>query len=268
MNNELEKWAKRCTRQFNMLSAKYNKVYYTQSPLTDLADTIELMIVGINPAADKNGGTGISDLNAAEFLHGNPSWDSRFSTDGKIDKNWSKFPGNAHSLLGYCHDMRCDIDDDTKNVWTNLSPFASHRGSSDLPKELMDAGIKALSELIFILRPRKIVLLGTAAFSLLDRHKTDLPANTEIEHVSIIDGIPLEIGRIGTIPTVQICHPTGQWPISNRFTSIFLYLHSQFEITQDGIPIYSLQQVREKMRREVKLWVSRISVVEDRLIGH
>lgn len=268
MNKELERWAEQCTRRFNSLSAKYNKIYYAQSPLTNLSDTIELMVVGINPAAGENGGTGITNLNAAEFLNGNPSWNIRFSTDGKIDKDWSKFLGNAHSLLGYCNNMRCDtIDDDTKNVWTNLSPFASHKGSNDLPQELMTAGIKALLELIFILRPRKIVLLGTNAFNVLDRCKTNLPAEMEIEHLPIIDNIRLEIGRICTIPTVQICHPTGQWPISNRFTSIFLYLHSQFEITQGGVPICPLQQVRGKMQREIKSWVSRIAVVEDRLIG-
>lgn len=101
MNKELERWAEQCTRRFNSLSAKYNKIYYAQSPLTNLSDTIELMVVGINPAAGENGGTGITNLNAAEFLNGNPSWNIRFSTDGKIDKDWSKFLGNAHSLLGY-----------------------------------------------------------------------------------------------------------------------------------------------------------------------
>lgn len=270
MNKELKEWAEKYTKQFselsfNKLSAKHNKVYYTQSPLIDLTDTVDLMIVGINPAADKDGGNGVSNLTAVEFLKGNPAWNNRFSDDGKIV--WSKFIGNTHSLLGYRNDIRCDtIDDDAKTVWTNLTPFASHKGSNDLPKELMTAGIAALLELIGILKPRKIVLLGTKAFGLLDRYcKTNPQTNMAIEHLPIIDKIQFEIGRIGTIPTVQIVHPAGQWPISNKFTSIIFCLYNQCEIIQEGVPVYTLQEVQANMQKEIKLWVSMISVVDNRL---
>ncbi len=265
MNEKLQKWAEKYTQEFNILSAKHNKVYYTQSPLTDLTDMVELMIVGINPAAGKDGGASVANLNAAEFLKGNPAWDNRFSVDGKIV--WKKFIGNAHSLLGYRNDIRCEtIDDDAKTVWTNLTPFASHKGSGDLPKELMAAGVGALLELISILKPRKIVLLGADSFKILDRYSKESSASVAIEHLSIIDNIPFGIGRIGTIPTVQIVHPAGQWPISNKFTSIFFCLHNQCEIMQDGESVCTLQKVRDEMQKEIKLWVSRIAVVDDRLI--
>ena len=261
---ELKKWAEEYVPKFNKLSAEYRKVYYTQSPLNKLTGPAELMIVGINPA----GGDGTVCLDADGFLRGNPSWETRFSADGKLNKDWSKFLGNAHSLLGYRNDVRCDlIDDDSKTVWTNLTPFASPKGSRDLPGELMKVGVEALLRLIAIVKPRKIVLLRTNAFKILDRYcKSNSSENVAIDHLQVIENVGFEIGRIGTIPTVQIAHPAGHWPISNKFTSIFLYLHSLCEIVQDGMPVYELQQVREKMQSELKLWVSRIAAVDGRVV--
>ena len=257
MTTELRNWAEECTSRFNELSVTYGRAYYTQSPLNKLTGPAELMIVGINPAGDN----GITTLDADGFLRGNVAWNDRFSQDGKLNKEWNKFIGNTHSLLGYRNDVRCDmIDDDSKTVWTNLTPFVSRKGSVDIPWELMSAGIEALLKLIVIVKPRKIVLLGAKAFGELDRYcKSEQSASIAIEHLPVIDSIKLEIGRIDTIPAVQICHPAGQWPISNKFTSIFLYLHSQCEIVRDGVPVNSLQQVCVTMQREIKSWVSKLA---------
>ena len=264
MTTELKKWAEEYVPKFNKLSVDFGKVYYTQSPLNELTGPAELMIVGINPA----GGDGSTCLDADGFMRGNPSWKTRFSADGKLNKDWSKFLGNAHSLLGYRNDVRCDpIDDDSKTVWTNLTPFASPKGSCDLPGELMKVGVEALLKLIAIVKPQKIVLLGMDAFKILDRYsKTESSENVAIDHLSVIENIRFEIGRIGAIPTVQISHPAGQWPVSNKFTSVFLYLHGLCEIVHDGAPVYKLKQVRETMQRELKLWVSRIAAVDGRVV--
>lgn len=265
MNAELKKWAEKYAMKFNKLSVDYGKAYYTQSPLNKLTGPAELMIVGINPA----GGDGITCLDADGFLRGNASWEARFSADGKLNKDWGNFIGKTHSLLGYRNDIRCDtIDDDSKTVWSNLTPFASPKGSSDIPEALMKAGVEALLELVNILKPRKIVLLGAETFKILDRYsKTDSSEGVSIEHLTVIENSRLEIGRIGTIPAVQVVHPAGLWPISNKFTSIFLYLHSQCEIVQDGVPTETLQYVRDKMQSEIKLWISRIALDNDRLIS-
>ena len=263
---ELKKWAEEYVLKFNKLSAEYRKIYYTQSPLNKLTGSAELMIVGINPA----GGDGITCLDADGFLRGNASWETRFSADGKLNKDWSKFLGNAHSLLGYRNDVRCEmIDDDSKTVWTNLTPFASPKGSSDIPRELMKVGVEALLRLIAIVKPRKIVLLRADAFKILDRYCKSNPSESDsTEHLQVIENVGFEIGRIGTIPTVQIVHPAGHWPISNKFTSIFLYLHGLCEIVQDGVPVYTLPQVRKLMQQELKAWVTRIEAVDDKLVGH
>lgn len=261
MTTELKKWAGEYVLKFNKLSEDFGKAYYTQSPLDNLTKPVELMIVGINPAGDD----GVTCLDADSFLRGNALWDSRFSADGKIE--WP-FISKTHSLLGYRNDVRCEmIDDDSKTVWTNLTPFASPKGSSDIPGKLMKAGVEALLKLIAIIKPRKIVLLGVDAFKILDRYsKAESSEKFTIDHLPVIDNIKLEIGRIEAIPAVQIVHPAGKWPISNKFTSIFLYMHSLCEIVQDGVPVYRLQQVRETMQKELKAWVSRIVVVDDRLI--
>lgn len=61
------------------------------------------------------------------------------------------------------------IDNGENIVWTNLSPFESKQGNKDLKRELMQEGLKSTLELIKILQPRRIILLGINAFRQIEK---------------------------------------------------------------------------------------------------
>ena len=162
IHEEILNWANKYVRRFNELSKQFNTHYYTQSPLNSINDTIDLMIIGINPKGNLNNGE--RELTVDGFLKGNFDWESRFNDDGTINKKW-KYNQGARFFMGYDDFRHNDsIDNDKKTVWTNLSPFESQNGSKDLPKELMEEGIRSTLDLIKILRPKRIILLGTNAF--------------------------------------------------------------------------------------------------------
>ena len=165
IQEEIVKWAEKYVPEFNKLSEKYNTSYYTQSPLNCIDGEVDLMLIGINPKG--NLGEGSSKKTTEEYLAGNPYWSERFTKEGKTA--W-RYNHGARFFLGFddfCHDE--SIDNDKKTVWTNLSPFESKNGNNDLRKELMEIGIKSTLELIDIIRPKRIILLGINAFEQLEK---------------------------------------------------------------------------------------------------
>ncbi|MCD8303768.1 MAG: uracil-DNA glycosylase family protein [Prevotellaceae bacterium] len=259
---ELEEWGQKWVPTFNELSEKYNTVYYTQSPLDHIEDDVEVMLIGINPGGN---GAGVTYVTPEEFLKGNPAWKERF----KDGRNVWRYTNGVRFYLGYDSRRHDDtIDDDSRVVWTNLSPFASENGFSELKPELRDAGIESTAELISVLRPQQIILHSANAFNLLDKY-SGYSAELQLEHIKVFDNLPLEIGRISfqtetgqtvTIPTYQVKHPSGKWPVSHCFTSIFLYLLRLSDVYENGKPAKPLAQVRKDLRHEVKLWQSCIEV--------
>ena len=153
-NIRIKEWGEKWVERFNELSAKYEVPYYTQSPLNLIGDRIDIMFVGINP---KGGNKGVTNNTLDKFLAGNECWDQRFCGN----KNVWKLTNGARFFMGYdAFKHEETIDNDNKVVWTNLTPFQSDKGFTDLKAELRDEGIKSTFELISILRPRKIVFLG------------------------------------------------------------------------------------------------------------
>lgn len=134
------------------------------------------------------------------------------------------------------------IDNDHKVVWTNLTPFQSDKGFTDLKVELRDEGIKSTLELITILRPKEIVFLGGNAFSLLDKYADD-SLRQQFEHTKVFDNLPLEIGRLYNMPAYYVSHPSGKWPVSHCFTSVFIFLRKLIDIYEDEKPTKSLKMV-------------------------
>lgn len=255
-HEEIVNWAQEYVPRFNDLSKQFKTHYYTQSPLNSINDTIELMIIGINPKGSLYNGE--RELTVEEFLRGNPFWEHRFNDNGTLNKEW-KYNHGARFFMGYDDFRHKDsIDNDQKTVWTNLSPFESNSGSRDLRKELMEEGITSTLALIKILQPKRIVLLKTNAFQIIEK---TLKGNSGIiEFSSVFSNVKAQVGRIYNIPTVSLSHPSGQWEISNKFNSMFVYIHGLAEITNKRDTVKPLKEVVEIMRKEMKMWKERVSL--------
>ena len=254
-HEEIVNWANEYIPRFNELSKQYNTHYYTQSPLNSINDTVELMIIGINPRGNSNNGE--RELTVEKFLEGNFEWEKRFNDDETINKKW-RFIKDARFFMGYDNFRHNDsIDNDQKTVWTNLSPFES-KGISDLRKEFMEEGIRSTLALIKILQPKRIVLLGKT-FPIIKR---SLESDSDIiEFSSVFSNVSAQVGRIHNIPTVSVNHPSSRkWDVSNKFNSMFIFIHGLAEITNKRDTVKPLKDVVEMMRIEMKTWKGRVSL--------
>ena len=257
IQEQLIDWAENYVPQFNDLSQQVNTTFYTQSPLSSVDSEIDSLIIGINPKGNKGGYT---NLTAEMYLNGNPNWDNRFSSDGKISKDWAKFVGGTRFFLGYDNNRHDDsIDNDGKTVWTNISPFQSNKGFSDLPKEVVSISFVSTLELISILKPKRIILLGSDIFSMIDKY-APIEIKEKIEHIKVLESWNLHIGRISNIPTVCVNHPSGQWAISNKFIPVFIFTYFLTDRYENGKPVNKLQKVCEIMRDEFYLWQTRLNI--------
>lgn len=255
IHEQIIEWADKYVPKFNELSVQYKTPYYTQSPLKDIDQAVDLMVIGINPKGDL--GSGAQEKSVEEYTQGNPFWGKRFNTEGKICWNFNQ---RTRFFLGYDDFYHPEsIDNDKKIVWTNLSPFESENGNNDLNKELMQEGLKSTLELIDILQPKRIVLLGINAFEQIKKAKGN---NGSIEYTTVFDNIKSKVGRINQIPTVCVPHPSGQWEVSNKFISIFIFLHRLAEITDKKNVVKPLKDVVKIMQTEMRSWQERIVIKE------
>ena len=257
IKQELLKWSKEWTEKFNNLSETYHNPYYTQSPLDAIEETVDVLFVGINPGEPKDSIKQPNHYTPEQFLKGNPAWKERF----KDGKNVWKFTNGARFFMGYDAQMHQDtIDNDAKVVWTNLSPFSSQNGFSDLPEELTEEGINCFIDLVKRLQPQKVVFLGGDAFKLIDRYAPD-DIKQNFEHTTVFDNVPLEIGRIYGRPAYYVSHPSRKWAVSNSFIPVFIFLRDLYDVYENGKPKYKkLNVIKDIMRREMKLWQERIKI--------
>ena len=57
-----------------------------------------------------------------------------------------------------------------------------------------------------------------------------------------------------------MAHPLGQWEVSNKFISVFIFLHRMSEITNKRNKMFSLSVVADNMRKEIRLWQERVLI--------
>lgn len=261
IQDELRKWAEKYVPKFNMLSDDTQTVYYTQSPIGKVDSEIDLMIVGINPKGHKC--TGAKHKTPEEYLKGNPYWNSRFLPSNKLNKkDWGKFVGGVRFFMGYDDSFHPEsIDNDNKTVWTNISPFQSDNGFSDLPKEVIQDSFNSLMDLITILTPKRIVLLGTNAFKVFEKYANE-DIKHKIEYVNVLKDWELQIGRIKGISTICVNHPSGTWAISNKFIPVFVFLYFLTDKLENRKPTMSLEQVKNIMIDDMYLWQTRMNITK------
>lgn len=233
IQKELQQWAENAVEEFNKLSQKSKKEnkgkdkhgigYYQQSPLNVISKPVETLVCGINPGS----GSSAVNMTASEFLEGNKDWKNRFVSEEEnaaITKEWAKYFGGVHYFV--CGDHfrhNGGFDDDTKTVWTNLTPFATP-DTGGLGKEIYQKSIPYTLELISVLRPKRIILLGFDSFNKIIKYggiKKDEIIAIPVVRDKSENGI-LEIGSIYGIPTIQLPHPSRNWGFHKLFLPLFV----------------------------------------------
>lgn len=246
LQKEITAWAEKYVPQFNKLAKDTDSCFYTQSPLTAIDSEVELMIIGINPGC---GGCYSKDISVEDFLAGNPGWKERFLENGLPHKDWGKFLSGVHTFLGYDRYKHPEsIDNDSKTVWTNLTPFSTARENQLKEKQLMEIGLESTAKLIKIIKPKRILLLGVKAFSQLAR----VVESSDLEYENAFHNrISFSIGRIYNIPAYCVVHTSGQWPTTNHyFTTQFLDFMKKNDVVENGVPKYSISQLIEMLDKD------------------
>ncbi len=164
IQQKLYEWADR-TADFYHNKAKSDKkfdiAFYTQSNLTEIEQSPELLILAINPGSEGSyegqiskdlwQKWGVNDrMDGATLLKGNPTWEER--------NTWT-FWQRLNNIFnrGGIKDI---LQDKSRFVFSNLTLFATKK-AKDLPNILNECTPKTI-ELIEILQPKHILCLGGA----------------------------------------------------------------------------------------------------------
>ncbi len=241
--DSLKDWAEKAIEIFNPISEETTTQYYLQSPLDQITKPIETLVLGINPGSTKPGVTEMKS--PEEFLKGNKDWDNRFKDD-YVSSNWAKYFGNGHFML--CGDQERrnrSLDEDSKTVWSNLTPFAT-TDASKLSKVHLEEGIPVTVQLIKILKPKRIILFSTDGFKHLKPY-------AEVERLPIVKNVTtnrvIEIGTIESIPTIQLPHPSGNWGFPKFYIPMIVQMHQLHAVNENN---GTLEAVANKIKNQLK----------------
>lgn len=144
IQEELKKWAEEVVQTYNPI----RRSYYTQSDLTKIKESPEILILGINP-----GSTGIAKdpITADVFLKGNKSFSER-------EKSWHLWK-NLRKILS-AGGVDYLLDEESRFVFSNVyhcDTLKANELSPDLKDEQL---VKLTIELIKKLHPVRVLCLG------------------------------------------------------------------------------------------------------------
>lgn len=243
----LHDWAEEAIQVFNTVSSqKPNVPYYTQSPLNQITQPIDTLILGINPRS--TGSKSRYMKSPEEYLCGNEYWQHRFEgpeEGSHVSSDWAKYFGNAHFML--CGDQERHnllLDNDAKTVWTNLTPFATS-DTSKLTKDHFEQALPFTARLINILRAKRIILLSTEGFTYLNPYikveRRPLVRDTTSNRI-------IEIGTINGIPALQLSHPSRDWGFPKFFIPMIVQMHKLHAVDEKN---KSLEEVVTKIKSQL-----------------
>ncbi len=239
-------WAEMYVPKFNALAEQNNMDFYTQSPLNQIDSSVKCIIVGINPGC---GGIWNGTYKTTEdFLQGNPAWKDRFGIDNLPSGGWKTYLTGVHTFMNFSKERQSDsIDNDSQYVWTNVTPFSTKK-ANQIPAALIPISVQSTIELISILSPERIILLGVNSYKYFERYAKQNKKETDIYFKNAFpNGINIHIGRINEIPCYCIVHPTGHWPINHDFTTIVLNLLQKIDTVKNGMAVNTIDFVIEKL---------------------
>ena len=178
IKEKLNDWAKETVEVYKKQSTEIG--FYTQTPLSIfLKDNIQkpdLLILGINPGS----GGGIRRNTGTELLKGNPCFEGMDSE--RIIKNMSEEKDNNKNRKGWAlwhrvnNMLKFSNNEDHKKILRNLDRFVlsnmiffGTEKENQIPNIKREECAKQTIELISILQPKVVLLLGNQSRKLFDR---------------------------------------------------------------------------------------------------
>lgn len=257
----LKEWAENAVRMYHQIASRddVNIAYYTQSDLSLLTTSPELMIVGINPGSSSS----YSDQRRNEnwsYLYKNPldenhllkgnychekgkpsSWDNH--------RKWKYWAGLRHCLSKtYLLDT---IDDDNKIIITNAS-FFSTKEANEISEELLIETIPQTLNLIKISSPKYLLFLsGKRCFERLNSiSKLSELINFEYRHVCG----NIYIGNLNGKLCIGIPHPAYKTNEElNLVASVIPYL-----INVKGYDDIDMELINKECSKQIEAYKERI----------
>lgn len=215
IQKELKKWADKAAKGYVSIANEYGEdapSFYTQSDLTKLSDSPDIIVVGINPGSEGlyckqkiqsgwelNG----SDMDGEHLIHGNYFKNNGISSWSNRNK-WAFW----NRLKAYFKDVKSGnpLDKEENFVVTNMSFFNSKK-ANQLSYNLLFKTIPYSLELIKILAPRHIIFLG--GVGMLDKLKRVNRNNMLFEMNYEILKPRVYKGQLNGIPFLAVPHPSA-----------------------------------------------------------
>ncbi len=216
MQEELRKWADRTAKGYvaiaNDLKDKAPS-FYTQSDLTKIKETPEVIVLGINPGSvgsyisqkeNPNWELNGKDMDGRHLIQGNycknengvPNWDDR--------NNWTYWK----RLTAYFNGVKSGnpLENEEKFVVTNMSFFNSIK-ANQLPNILIIKTIPYSLDLIKIIAPKHIIFLGGSGT--LDKLKRVNHNNYFFDLSYKMINPKVYNGHFNNIPFLAVPHPSA-----------------------------------------------------------
>lgn len=226
IQKELKKWADKAANGYVSIANEFGEnapSFYTQSDLTKLSGSPDVIVLGINPGSDGlyckqriqsgwelNG----SDMDGEHLILGNyfkingvSSWSNR--------KEWAFW----NRLKAYFKNVKSGnpLDREEKYVFTNMSFFNSKK-ANQLSDNLLIKTIPYSLELISILKPRHIIFLG--GMRMVDKLN-------KVNHNNMLFDMNHEMikskvckGQFNGIPFLAVPHPSAHLKREERLMVI------------------------------------------------
>lgn len=188
MQNEIRKWAEEVIKIYEPIASKKenNISYYTQSDLTKITQSPDILILGINPGSEG----AYNKIDAETFMRGNTCFSER-------DK-WHLWR-QLKKILAFGN-LSYLIEDKTRFVFTNVYHFGTLKAvhlSSELKnnENIVNLTINLIKD---VLKPKRVLCLG----------KHDCFDKLHIKCQDLIAG-ELTYGKLNEIPVYGIPHTSS-----------------------------------------------------------
>jgi len=227
IQNELRKWADNAAKGYVSIVNEYGEdapSFYTQSDLTKIVTSPEVIILGINPGSsgtylsqkgNPNWGLCGKDMDGEHLIKGN-FCKNEFGHPNWSDRNKWQFWNRLKAYFGGVESGN-PLENEKKFVITNMSFFNS-KEAKQLPHELLIKSIPYTLDLIRILVPKHIIFLGGKGMlhklNRVNRNNVLFEMNYEMIKPRVYKG------KFNGIPFLSVPHPSAYLRREERQTVI------------------------------------------------